>query len=74
MSEGIVSEYLTSLLEINLPKASKKNKVALGVSDKTLAGSIKASFPGIECETGDTSEIVQDMLRGTSFRCSSYSS
>ena len=64
VSEGIASEYLHSLLEVNLPKAGKKNKVVLGVSDKNLAGSIKAAFPGLECETGDTSEIVQDMLRG----------
>ncbi|KAG7009040.1 nucleolar protein 56 [Physcia stellaris] len=64
VSEGIASEYLTSLLEVNLPKASQKNKTTLGVSDKNLAGSIKSAFPGIECETGDTSEIVQDMLRG----------
>ncbi|KAL8973356.1 MAG: hypothetical protein Q9183_000049 [Haloplaca sp. 2 TL-2023] len=64
ISEGIASEFLTSLLEVNLPKAGKKNKVTLGVSDKNLAGSIKAAFPGLECETADTSEIVQDMLRG----------
>lgn len=64
VSEGIASEYLRSLLEINLPKVGKKNKVTLGVSDKTLAGSIKAAFPGLECETGDTSEVVLDMLRG----------
>lgn len=55
---------MLSLLEINLPKSGKKNKVTLGVSDKNLAGSIKAAFPGLECETGDTSEVVQDMLRG----------
>lgn len=36
----------------------------MGVSDKALAGSIKAAFPFVDCETGDTSEIVQDMLRG----------
>ena len=36
----------------------------LGVSDKTLASSIKASFPTVDCETGDTSEVVQDLLRG----------
>ena len=36
----------------------------MGVSDKILAGSIKSSFPTLECETGDTSEVVQDMLRG----------
>ncbi len=64
ISEGIVSEYLTSLLEVNLPKASKKNKITIGVSDKNLAGGIKAAFPGVECETADTSEVVQTMLRG----------
>lgn len=64
VSEGIASEYLRSLLEVNLPKGGKKKKILLGVSDKNLAGSIKAAFPSVECETGDTSEIVQDMLRG----------
>jgi nucleolar protein 56 len=64
VSEGIASEYLRSLLEVNLPQIGKKNKVTLGVSDKNLAGSIKAAFPGLECETGDTSEVVADMLRG----------
>ncbi|KAL8951685.1 MAG: hypothetical protein Q9222_002365 [Ikaeria aurantiellina] len=64
VSEGIASQFLTSLLEINLPKSGKKRRVTLGVSDKNLAGSIKAAFPGLECETADTSEIVQDMLRG----------
>lgn len=29
-----------------------------------MAGSIKAEFPGVECETGDTSEVVADLLRG----------
>ncbi len=33
------------------------------MSEKNIAGSIKAAFPGVECETGDTSEIVADMLR-----------
>ena len=64
VSEGISSEYLRSLLEVNLPLASKKHKIVLGVADKNLASSIKASFPGLECETGDTSEAVQDLLRG----------
>jgi nucleolar protein 56 len=64
ISEGIASDYLKSFLELNLPKAGKKNKVTLGVSDKILAGSIKAVFPNVECQTGDTSEVVQDMLRG----------
>lgn len=64
MSEGVASDTLISFLELNLPKASKKKKTVLGVSDRALAGSIKSAFPSVECETGDTSEVVQDMLRG----------
>jgi nucleolar protein 56 len=60
----VASETLISFLDLNLPKPSKKKKVVLGVSDKALASSIKAVFPFVECETGDTSEVVQDMLRG----------
>ncbi|KAI0179647.1 pre-rRNA processing nucleolar protein-like protein Sik1 [Hypoxylon sp. FL1284] len=62
VSEGILSDYLKSNLELNLPQ-SKKSKIVLGVADKNLAGSIKAVFPGVECETGDTSEVVADLLR-----------
>lgn len=62
--EGIASEFLISVLETNLPDLGKKRKATLGVADRSLAVSIKAAFPGLECETGDTSEIVQDMLRG----------
>jgi nucleolar protein 56 len=66
VSEGIMSEYLQTVLEANLPKSGKKDKkkVVLGVGDKGLAGSIKAGFPGIECETPDTSELCADLLRG----------
>ena len=64
LSEGLVSDYLTSVLEINLPKSGKNSKVVLGVGDRNLAGSIKAAFPGLQCETGETSEIVADLLRG----------
>ena len=64
ISEGRMSDFLLSILEVNLPKSEKTNKVTLGVSDKILAGSIKAAFPGLECETADTSEVVQNMLRG----------
>ncbi|KAI4175792.1 MAG: hypothetical protein LQ343_001405 [Gyalolechia ehrenbergii] len=64
VSEGMATDFLTSLLEVNLPKSGKKHKITLGVSDKNLAGSIKSAFPGLECETADTSEVVQDMLRG----------
>ncbi|KAL2372578.1 snoRNP complex protein nop56 [Blastomyces gilchristii] len=64
ISEGVASETLVSFLDLNLPKPNKKKKVVLGLSDKALAGSIKAAFPFVECETGDTSDVVQDMLRG----------
>ncbi len=64
ISEGIASDFLRSFLELNLPTSSKKNKAKLGVSDKILAGSIKSAFSNLECETGDTSEVVSDMLRG----------
>ena len=64
ISEGIASTYLKSFLELNLPTANKKNKITLGVSDKILAGSIKSAFSNVECETGETSEVVADMLRG----------
>ncbi|KAI8672069.1 hypothetical protein LRP88_03418 [Fusarium phalaenopsidis] len=65
VSEGIVSDYLKSVLELNLPQTSgKKTKVVLGVSEKNLAGAIKGVFPGIECETADTSDIVGDVIRG----------
>lgn len=67
VSEGLMSDYLKTVLESNLPKSGKKEKkkVTLGVGDKNLASSIKSGFPGIECETGETSELVADLLRGT---------
>ncbi|KAJ5808596.1 hypothetical protein N7474_009865 [Penicillium riverlandense] len=64
ISEGVASETLVSFLELNLPKPNKKKKVVLGLADKALAGSIKSAFDFVDCETGDTSEVVQDMLRG----------
>ncbi|KAJ9196595.1 hypothetical protein DTO027B5_1560 [Paecilomyces variotii] len=64
VSEGVASETLVNFLELNLPKPGKKKKISLGVSDKALAGSIKSAFDFVDCETGDTSEVVQDMLRG----------
>ena len=64
IAAGNLSDHLRSFLELNVPKTSKKAKAVLGVSDKTLAGNIKAAFTTIECETGDTNEIVADMLRG----------
>lgn len=64
ISEGLMSDYLRTTLEANLPKAGKKNKVTLGVGDKGLANSIKGGFPGLECETPETSELTADLLRG----------
>ncbi|GAW17757.1 hypothetical protein ANO14919_072240 [Xylariales sp. No.14919] len=63
VSEGIMTDYLKSTIELNVP-ASKKSKIVLGVADKNLAGNIKAAFPGIEAETSDTSEAVAYLLRG----------
>lgn len=64
ISEGLMPEYLHTVLDANLPKPDKKNKVTLGVSERSLSGKIKEAFPGLECETADTSEVVADLLRG----------
>ncbi|KAF1839775.1 Nop-domain-containing protein [Decorospora gaudefroyi] len=64
ISEGILSDFLRATLENALPKAGKKKSITLGVSEKNLAGSIKAAFPNLTCETPDTSEVVSDLLRG----------
>ncbi|KAF2130053.1 Nop domain-containing protein [Dothidotthia symphoricarpi CBS 119687] len=64
ISEGILSDFLRATLETNLPKAGKKKTITLGVSEKNLAGSIKAAFPNLSCETSDTSEVTGDLLRG----------
>ena len=65
VSEGQMSDNLKSILELNLPKTSgKKSKVSLAVAEKNLASMIKATFPGVECETSETSEVAADFLRG----------
>merc|ERR1712000_35313 len=65
ISEGQLPDYLREVLELNLPKASgKKTQINLGVSEKNLAGAIKAAFPGVVCQTADTSDIVAELLRG----------
>lgn len=63
VSEGLASNFLISVIEANLPK-SKSKKAVLGVADKNLAASLKTSFPYIELETSETSEVVADLLRG----------
>ncbi|KAK8217958.1 putative pre-rRNA processing nucleolar protein Sik1 [Phyllosticta capitalensis] len=64
ISEGICSEYLKSVIELHVPNPGKKKKVTIGVQEKNLAGSIKADFPYIECETAEVNEVVADLLRG----------
>ncbi|KAF2241998.1 Nop domain-containing protein [Trematosphaeria pertusa] len=64
ISEGIMSDFLRATLETNLPKAGKKKSIVLGVSEKNLAGSIRAAFPNLSCETGETNQVVADLLRG----------
>ena len=61
ISEGLVSDHLKALLEVNLPKANKKKPVIIGIADKNLASGIKDTFPGVACEWN---EVVQDLLRG----------
>ncbi|KZT09171.1 Nop-domain-containing protein [Laetiporus sulphureus 93-53] len=60
VSEGILNDYLKSLLELNLSKPSKKSSVKLAIWDPVLASSIKAAL-NIEC---DTSETSKDIIRG----------
>ncbi|KAK4184189.1 hypothetical protein QBC35DRAFT_65504 [Podospora australis] len=65
ISEGIMPDHLKNTLELNLPQTSgKKSKVILGVVDKRLAGEISSTFPGVQCESADTSEVVAALLRG----------
>lgn len=61
ISEGLVSENLKTVLDLNLPKASKDNAVTLGISDKNLGPSIKEIFPYVDCIAN---ELAQDLLRG----------
>jgi nucleolar protein 56 len=42
----------------------------IGVSDKNLANGIKTAFPHIDCETAETQEVVQDLLRGIKLHAS----
>ncbi|KAB5542447.1 hypothetical protein GE09DRAFT_242554 [Coniochaeta sp. 2T2.1] len=65
ISEGIMSDTLKNLLELNLPKTSGKNsKVVLGVADRKLAAEISNAFPGVQCESAETNPVVAALLRG----------
>lgn len=63
-SEGIMSDHLRATLDSNLPKPGKKKTITLGIWDKALAADIKAAFPNLALETGDTNPVVADLLRG----------
>lgn len=75
-----MSDFLRASLESNLPQASKKKKISLGIWEKNLAGSIKAQFPHVQCETTETNAVVADLLRGlrqhgdklVSFKCLAF--
>ncbi|KZT35103.1 Nop-domain-containing protein [Sistotremastrum suecicum HHB10207 ss-3] len=61
ISEGILNDHLKALLELNLPKPSKKTAaVKLAVSESGLASSIKAEL-NVDC---DTSERSMELIRG----------
>ncbi len=66
VSEGICNETLKTFVEMNLTKSSEKSGGSLGVSDKTLAGSIKQET-GVECVSDDN---VLELLRGIRMHCS----
>ncbi|KAF6011158.1 snoRNP complex protein nop56 [Brettanomyces bruxellensis] len=60
ITEGLVSDYLKSVIELNIPKGSKKSKISVGISDRNLGPSITATFPYIDCYWN---EVVQDFIR-----------
>ncbi|SNX88002.1 probable SIK1 - involved in pre-rRNA processing [Melanopsichium pennsylvanicum] len=59
ISEGVVNDYLKSLLTLNL-SSGKKKSIVLGVQDRNLASSIVGEL-GIPCDTGETS---LELIRG----------
>ncbi|KAJ9057517.1 Nucleolar protein 56 [Entomophthora muscae] len=61
VSEGICSDTLKEFLKLNLPKSLKG--VSLGISDKNLAGSVKATV-NVECVSN---EMVAELIRGIRF-------
>ncbi|KAG1814784.1 Nop domain-containing protein [Suillus subaureus] len=63
ISEGILSDHLKSLLELNLSKPKKGSKIVLAVSEVGLANSIFENL-AIKC---DASETSQEVLRGIRF-------
>jgi nucleolar protein 56 len=64
LSKGKLPESIRAALELALPKAGKKNKITLAVPDKFLALAVRNAFPGVACETPDSSAVAASLLRG----------
>lgn len=65
VSEGICNETLKAFLKLNLPNATKKSPVTLGIVDRNLAGSIKSEMGGaVDCSSSD---VFFEMVRGIRF-------
>jgi RNA processing factor Prp31 len=60
ISEGILHQDLALFLESNLPKAKKKAKIVLGVSDPKIGSAIQENT-GVTCQH---TEAVPEILRG----------
>ncbi|CAG2236900.1 NOP56 [Mytilus edulis] len=59
VSEGLVHEDLQIFLESNVPKASKKQKITLGVADAKIGAAITEELK-IQCsQTGAAPEIIR---------------
>ncbi|KAF1979088.1 hypothetical protein BU23DRAFT_448949, partial [Bimuria novae-zelandiae CBS 107.79] len=62
LSDDILSDFRRAAVEATVPHSKK---TILGVSDKSLAASVKVAFPKMNCETGETSQVVAEYLRGS---------
>lgn len=60
ISEGIVPEDLKIFLDTSIPKADKKSKFVIGVSDPKLGASISEAL-GFKC---DHTGVVPEIIRG----------
>ncbi|CAK5279411.1 unnamed protein product [Mycena citricolor] len=60
VSEGILNDYLKSLLELTVAKGSKKSSVLLAVSESSIGKSIKDAL-NINC---DASVEAEELIRG----------
>lgn len=66
ISEGVVPSDLQLFLDSTVPKASKKEKVVLGIAEPKLGASITEAL-GIKC---DHTGVVPEIIRGIRFHFS----